>query len=501
MKRDLISALVALLVITYFAPAQTLKVEKTQREIKTSTLGIPPAYRGGTISWTRDFSNFRKVTFNVTAAFRLSDLNGAIVGDLIDVGSSFNWGDGTQNTSVRFHVEATVPSQDVAYGRLVDISSNGPSVNHTYAATGNYTAFWEGANRLPTASNFSTSSWRSETTVRVAVDITRSPTTSALMMIYVQDNNPAVINLPFQSYDNSTTMPTIGTAADFVSAPTDPAALMAPVRMTLDFAGTLRWDIRNSVRPEVAAGQSYYVGIHLNCSNGVVVPLELLILVVPDTNLPPVNYMPGPQMVARNGTLTFGSSNFIYIDDPDGQGGNITTTLRVLNGTLTLSGTDGLTFSSGDGVGDATMTMTGTPTSVVNAMFGMTYRPTPEYAGSDTFTLITNDNGNTGGPSMSDTDTFQITVLAPTAANVSISGRATTAEGRSIAGSVIQLQRANGEIRSSRTNTFGYYRFNDIPAGESVLISAIAKRHQFALPVQMIHAIDNISGVDFIANP
>ena len=45
------------------------------------------------------------------------------------------------------------------------------------------------------------------------------------------------------------------------------------------------------------------------------------------------------------------------------------------------------------------------------ALAGLSYQPTSNYQGSDSLTIVTNDQGNTGsGGPLSDTDTVNITV-------------------------------------------------------------------------------------------
>ena len=84
--------------------------------------------------------------------------------------------------------------------------------------------------------------------------------------------------------------------------------------------------------------------------------------------------------------------------------------LTVTNGTLTLSGTAGLTLVAG-GNGTATMTYTGTIASWNAAMAGMSYAPTANYNGAATLTIVTNDLGNSGaGGPLTDTDMVNITV-------------------------------------------------------------------------------------------
>src|SRR5207244_2765520 len=86
-------------------------------------------------------------------------------------------------------------------------------------------------------------------------------------------------------------------------------------------------------------------------------------------------------------------------------------TLTVTNGTATLSGIGGLTFVTGDGVADATMTFTGTLANINTALDGLSYSPTLNFNGAASLTINTNDQGNFGfGGSLTDNDVVAITV-------------------------------------------------------------------------------------------
>src|SRR5207244_5315809 len=77
------------------------------------------------------------------------------------------------------------------------------------------------------------------------------------------------------------------------------------------------------------------------------------------------------------------------------------------------NGVVGLTFSSGDGTADATMTFTGTTAAINTALNGLSFAPTANFNGAANLQLVTNDQGNTGtGGALSDTDTVAITVNA-----------------------------------------------------------------------------------------
>ena len=113
----------------------------------------------------------------------------------------------------------------------------------------------------------------------------------------------------------------------------------------------------------------------------------------------PVNAVPGVQMFNEDGTLTFSAanSNLISVSDIDAGAGNLSVTLLIQTGGLTLSTTTGLTFSVGDGTGDSTMTFSGTAAAINTALNGLVYTPGANYNGDRTLTITTNDLGNTGG--------------------------------------------------------------------------------------------------------
>ena len=68
----------------------------------------------------------------------------------------------------------------------------------------------------------------------------------------------------------------------------------------------------------------------------------------------------------------------------------------------------------------------------------------------------------------------------PTAASVTVSGRVTNSSGRAVARARVTMTDSNGETRYALTNTFGYYRFSKVAAGETYVFSASAKRYEFA---------------------
>ena len=158
-------------------------------------------------------------------------------------------------------------------------------------------------------------------------------------------------------------------------------------------------------------------------------------------NQPPVNTVPGAQTVAEDTDRVFSTANTnaISIADPDAGTAPVRVTLSVTNGDLTLSTITGLTFTGGDGTDDATMTFTGTIAAINTALNGLRFSPTANFSGAATLTIVTNDQGNTGGGgAREDTDTVIINVT-PVADTPSITPATTTEDTQTTSGLVVTL--------------------------------------------------------------
>lgn len=84
---------------------------------------------------------------------------------------------------------------------------------------------------------------------------------------------------------------------------------------------------------------------------------------------------------------------------------------------------------------------------------------------------------------------------SPTAAGVSVSGRVLTDGGYGLRNATVRLTKANGETLTRRTSSFGYYRFDDIEAGQTVTISVVSKRHQF--PPRVVNVTEEFTELNF----
>lgn len=88
----------------------------------------------------------------------------------------------------------------------------------------------------------------------------------------------------------------------------------------------------------------------------------------------------------------------------------------------------------------------------------------------------------------------------PTAANVSVGGRVSDTNGRGISKARVTItDAASGETQTALTNAFGYYRFEEIAAGQSYILEAAHKRYQFA--PRVLNVLDEITDADLIAEP
>jgi VCBS repeat-containing protein len=142
---------------------------------------------------------------------------------------------------------------------------------------------------------------------------------------------------------------------------------------------------------------------------------DTVTITVNDINDAPVNALPAAQTVNEDTVLVLSTinTNAISISDVDAGGATVEVTLTATNGVLTLGGTTGLVFSTGDGSADATMTFQGTIAAINTALNGLSYAPTADYFGAGSITITTNDLGNSGfGGAQSDTDVLTVTVNA-----------------------------------------------------------------------------------------
>jgi hypothetical protein len=108
---------------------------------------------------------------------------------------------------------------------------------------------------------------------------------------------------------------------------------------------------------------------------------------------------------------------------------------------------------------------------------------------------------NTMGPGICEFDDISVQNFTPTAANVQVGGRVVTAGGAGIAKTLVSMTGAGGDTRTTLTNVFGYYSFDEVAVGQSYVVSVSNKRYQFSNPTRIVTVEDTLTDLDFTALP
>ncbi|MEP6911708.1 MAG: Ig-like domain-containing protein, partial [bacterium] len=214
----------------------------------------------------------------------------------------------------------------------------------------------------------------------------------------------------------------------------------------------------------------------------------------------PVNIVPGNQNGTLNGTLVFSTANGnrISISDIDAGSDPVQVTLTATDGTLTLSTTSGLTFSVGDGAGDAVMTFTGSIANINAALDGMSNL----VFGTGTITITTNDLGHNGiGGPLSDTDTIQVTVTdneAPLLLTIEGSDRAIALDSVTLVRDPFSLLGEHNFSLDHRTRIMLFALHSQLRAGENAsAVTAEAEDAGTIIPLT-VESVRTVPGFDWL---
>lgn len=92
-------------------------------------------------------------------------------------------------------------------------------------------------------------------------------------------------------------------------------------------------------------------------------------------------------------------------------------------------------------------------------------------------------------------------LLAPTAAGVSIGGRVIGIGGEGLRNISVTLSGGNLFVpRRTRTGSFGYFAFDDVPAGHTYLVTVENKKYGFAQGTQIFSVVDSVADLIFQAS-
>jgi uncharacterized membrane protein len=114
-----------------------------------------------------------------------------------------------------------------------------------------------------------------------------------------------------------------------------------------------------------------------------------------------------------------------------------------------------------------------------------------------TFPVISLTTGAAG----SNNHTFDVGFAppGPSAADVIVGGRITTASGMGIANTTVALADESGVRRSALTNAFGYFQFTDVQVGQTVIVTVLSKRYRFSPQSRIVEVNEEIGNLNFVA--
>lgn len=93
---------------------------------------------------------------------------------------------------------------------------------------------------------------------------------------------------------------------------------------------------------------------------------------------------------------------------------------------------------------------------------------------------------------------YVLVINSPTASAVTIGGRVFTPEGRGLRNARVSLTTQSGaEERIVLTSAFGYYRFDEVAAGQIVIVQVVSKRYLFQ--PQILNVTENTEDLNFAA--
>lgn len=224
-----------------------------------------------------------------------------------------------------------------------------------------------------------------------------------------------------------------------------------------------------------------------------------------------------------NGTNPNGTWSIYAVDDGIGGGPStinglcVTFLLNKFNTTTTLA-TSQNPINQGDSVTfTATVTAPGSggaiPSGSVQFFDGATSLGIVALNGSGVATLTTsalltgnhnisvqylgaNVGAGGGGFNASTSNTIVQVVNIPTASNAIVEGRVLTAAGSGIPGAIVRMTSSTGTVRTFKTSTFGYYRFEDVQVGETYVMTVSSKGRTFNSRVISVN--DDVNDQDFI---
>ncbi|WNG60199.1 tandem-95 repeat protein [Archangium gephyra] len=354
----------------------------------------PNANYNGTDSFTYTLSdgNGGTATGTVTVTVRPVNDPPTVVNDNLTVSQT----DGTVVLDVLTN-DSSAPDS----GETLVVTAVSTAANATVTLSGGVVSFTPDEGFLGTTSfTYTVSDGNGGTatgTVTVTVIDTNNPPTAANDSLTVaEDSGYTSIEVLFNDSSDPDTGETLTVTA--VSTPANGSVLFTAER------------VRFKPDPDFSGTTSFTYTVSDGRGGTATATVDVTVTAVNDA---PVNLVAGPQTTSEDTALVFSSLRAMAVSDVDAVTGELRVTLEATAGTLTLSGTTGLTFLSGDGTADTEMSFSGTLADINAALVDLTFTPDAGFSGSGSITLTSNDQGNAGaGGPLEDTDTVSITIGA-----------------------------------------------------------------------------------------
>ncbi|HXF42558.1 MAG TPA: carboxypeptidase-like regulatory domain-containing protein [Pyrinomonadaceae bacterium] len=217
-------------------------------------------------------------------------------------------------------------------------------------------------------------------------------------------------------------------------------------------------------------------------------------------------------VVSGSGTITANGANGAsttpnHNDAPGGGGGGgtiIVSSVSLVGVTLSANGgnggNQGITGTEAEGPGGGggggyIAVKTGSPTRTTNGGSGGTTT-----SSSLTEFLANGATAGATGQSLGVVTTLPICVTTSAGPSV-VTGRVVTAFGRGIVNAQLTLYESRGGVQYARTNSFGYFRFSAIPAGEAAVVSVRHSQYRFANPSVFVNPVDAVTEILLVAEP
>ena len=81
-------------------------------------------------------------------------------------------------------------------------------------------------------------------------------------------------------------------------------------------------------------------------------------------------------------------------------------------------------------------------------------------------------------------------------ANVTVSGRVLTSDGRGLRNATVSMTSSQGVVRTATTSSFGLFSFDNVIAGDTYTVRIISRLYRYQ--PQAVQATDNITLPDFV---